>query len=555
MTGKVRCRDSRELYCAFACILLTCFVSYFLYCNLFGPYSDDQFFLAVYLMGYATQVLIDTVIVFGRPLGFLLLYTSLYPLYSIGKLSLAYLASCIVLSGEAFFAFIFLRRYMPLFPAVALSLIYLLFPADVSKFMFINGLYSHLSAIMFWAAAIFYQRSMTRTSALIAVSTMLVYETHLVQAAFIPIICLVWGRAFEPDGSIRQDNLANAARYYFFFFTLAGILLVYRITFARGRIPVEFSEGLLSTLEKVLTSGFWGMAAVWESHWHRIALLLSNFSAGLLPIISIVLIGNMTILRLVKKAKLLRDISEWRLVHPTLALALFLIGLILMYVSYFPFALEPERWPPTQILRRQSSVHFGAAVGYVLVWSGLLACCTYFARRISKASIITIIPAAYIAAMSAFFILHQQALVENWSLQQAYWRQLNDCILKTPAKLIVVDDREEEQTRPGMAEYVFDWTTPYVPFVMPQLDTPPRQWPLVQTLDSFLARTTINGSIATMSGLQAWYVFPAVLEFSLNDIILVRADRGALSAPPDPIEIDSRKISLRRCELTSSVPK
>src|SRR6516165_7447954 len=138
-------------------IFITCFTVYFLHCNEFGTYSDDQCSIALYLMkgfrSFFSGLSAD-----GRPLGNLAMYTTLFPLFAVGGLPLAYLGASIVLSIETLLVFCFFRQFISDWPSLTLALIYLLFPPDVSKFLFVAGLYSHVSGIMFWASSIFYVR-------------------------------------------------------------------------------------------------------------------------------------------------------------------------------------------------------------------------------------------------------------------------------------------------------------------------------------------------------------------------------------------------------------
>src|SRR5436309_16092209 len=111
-------------------ILVACFAVYFLYCNRFDAYSDDQFFVvAMNLMGHTREVLLGIFPSMGRPLSSVTM-APLYPLFAMGGLPLAYLGSCIVLSTETLLVFCLFRKFIADLPSLMLALVYLMFPPD-----------------------------------------------------------------------------------------------------------------------------------------------------------------------------------------------------------------------------------------------------------------------------------------------------------------------------------------------------------------------------------------------------------------------------------------
>src|SRR4029078_8921991 len=109
-------------------------------------------------------------------------------------------------------------------------------------------------------------------------------------------------------------------------------------------------------------------------------------------------------------------------------------------------------------------VHLGASVGYVLAWAGFFQVTSVWSKWAGfVVSVLTFL--LYSIVMGGFFLLHQQMLVQNWALQTVYWRQIEECLREAEPKLIIVDSNDEEQ-RAGGAERIFDWTTPYVPYLL-----------------------------------------------------------------------------------------
>jgi hypothetical protein len=524
-------------------IFITCFAVYFLYCNRFGAYSDDQFFFgAMYLMGHTGGVLLGNALSMGRPLSSLTLST-LYPLFAVGGLPLAYLGSCIVLSIETLLVFYFFRQFIADLPSLILALVYLLFPPDVSKFMFIIAFQAHVSGIIFWISSILYARRMPAKAALIAVASMLVYETHLIQALFIPLICYTLGRFSLARSEGWRQELRPGAKFLAVFALAGGAVLIGRFVIAPGRLSTRPPNSLMETCERFLRAGFSGIKGVIRSHADRVITLESD---NLLTI-CIVLCGVLTLIFLLysrwgshRLASEETGISQyppnWRW-----ALTIVFLGLIIMFASYLPFALEPSRFPPSPITTRLSSVHYGASVGYVILWAGLYGVTATWGRGGFLGFLSVFI--LYFLVIGGFFIRHQEQLVQNWQTQTIYWEEIEQCLRTTDPKLIIIDDTDEE-IRGGRAELLFDWTTPYVPYLVKHSFRQAAEWPLVVGLTAFkvLSKIEVVGDYAELSDMTTWYAFPTELRVKLSDIMLVKPFRGALVPPSISLDVDGTKI-------------
>jgi hypothetical protein len=537
-------------------IFITCFVVYFLYSDMFGIYSDDQFFIAVYNNGYAMKTLISNAVYSGRPIGFLSM-SLLYPLFMIGGLSLAYVGMSLILSLESMLVFIFFRMFLPWTPSFCLALVYLLFPADTGKFLFVNVLFAHASAIIFWTSAILYEKRKPIFAAICAVVTMLIYETHLTQAVFIPIIVFILSCFSEERGRTWRQELRPAAAFLLSFGIFGGLLLLGRLLLAPGRLPSSLPGGAVETAEHLFSAGLLGIGAVILSHAYRFNTLLSNPSFGVYVVLVSLLIFNVVLWRTWKPSVSLsnnknvsasnKNVSAFRLrIWSTILL---IAGVVVMYASYLPFALEAERWPPTPINGRASSVHLGASVGYVLIWAGFFQWMSVERRRAGLVLSVTMF-LLYSFVMGGFFLLYQEKLVQNWQMQTVYWRQIEECLREATPKLIIVDAEEEEQ-RAGPGEPIFDWTTPYVPYLQAHNVRPAGQWPLVQTRSLLEGKAQLTGDKLKLSSLFTWFIFPTDVELSLSDIMLVKPLGGALVRPPEPIRVGSSTLSPRQICYTA----
>ena len=186
LPGRMRAHAKHENFLVVVALGSCCYVSYFLYSDLFGAYSDDQFWLYLSSSPKLVEALIVDAFLHGRPIGFFT-YSAFFPILSLGGLSLVYLTVCAVLVLEAswFLHFLgsFSRQSEPRHGAVVPSV-----SAGHGQVSADHGLYSRFSAIAFWAGALCYLKRRPVLAAILSSSTMLIYETHLAQAALIPLL-------------------------------------------------------------------------------------------------------------------------------------------------------------------------------------------------------------------------------------------------------------------------------------------------------------------------------------------------------------------------------
>jgi hypothetical protein len=518
---------------------------------MFGSHSDDQYYL-VALSGHLVAALLQDLQALGRPLG-LLSMSLLYPLFKIGGLSLAYIGVCVSLSIEILLVFFFFQMFLPRTPSFGLALIYLLFPADLSKYMFIS-FFSRTSAIMFWIAMILYVKRKPILSGFVAATTMLAYESHIAQAMFIPLIVFILSQFSEPRLRPSRQELSSCVRFLLALVITCGLLLVPRVIFAPGRLPSALPGEVLETAERLVSAGWLGIGAVILSHIDRFKAFNSNSSLTTYTVLGILLLLNVLLWRLWNEPAVAQVSKQVRL--PTKlarSSGLLAAGVAVMYISYVPFALYPARWPPTIILTRLSSVHLGASIGYVLIWAGFFQLVSIGSRRLGSVLSGTAF-VLYSFVMGGFFLLYQQKLVHNWELQTVYWRQLEECVREVQPGLIVVDDTDEEATV-GRTELIFDWTTPYVPYLIEHRYRPPEQWPLVQPISMLRDAVRVTPVDIRLTDLKTWFVFPTTMQIAISDIMLVKPLGGALVRPPEFIRIGSTTIHPPQVCYTTANPR
>jgi hypothetical protein len=510
---------SLAIFCGF--FLITYF-AYFLYSDMFGVYSDDQYEVFKSMSGNAIDTAIYEGIYWGRPIGFLAAAILLTPLLKLGGTSMAYLGVCIVLTVEAFLVFTFFRTFLSKNLSFVLATIYLLFPADTSKFFFVHGLMTHLSSILFWTAAILYARGRQIYSSIVIISTILVYETHLAQGIMIPLIIFLLRSSTGQLNPIRQE-LRNAAPFFAVFLLAGSLLLLWRLGLAPGRLR-ELPGGDFATAERLLLSGWFGIGAVIASLADRATWISKPHSATIYVVFAIVLYLNFSLYSMwgeqVGSLSSLRISTFWSSI-------LLICGIVLMYVSYLPFALELSRYPPIQITGRLSGVHLGSSVGYVLILASLaMLTAVLVPRQVFIVSGCTIF-VSYAFLLFGFFLIYQQRLIQNWTMQTNYWNQLKQCVNQAHPKLIVIDSDDEEARMRG-SELIFDWTIAYLPFVVTQNPQKSDYSPLILTLRLLETQAEVSGDKLKLRSLFTWGLFPTEAEIPLSETMIVKPLGGAL---------------------------
>ena len=473
----------------------------------------------------------------GRPIGVWGL-AALLPLVSLGGPPLAYLAVCFLLAAEGFLVFVFFRRFFDDVTSLMLAIVYLLFPAYASKYLFVR-FHTHLASLCFWAAAVIYTRGYAATSAVLMATTILIYETHLLQGALIPIVVLVLGSSRGLTLQGRQNEIRRATRFLLTFLGIAGLLFWAKVAFFPGRLSTAFADGFSAAAERLFTAGVIGIKTIMFSHGNRAEWLTRPHPMKLYIGFFVILAVTYLIYRSQTVKEHHSKQAHWAS-SPWSSVALFLVSVTLIYVSYVPFALNYDRWPPVQLTGRLSEVHWGAAGGYVLAWASLVRLVASGRPKTTCGAVILPGFLLYSFVMSGFFISYQERLVQNWAMQTSYWNMIRTCIEQHSPSLVVLDSDEEEQRLAG-SEEVFGWTVGYFPFLMDMREK--NRWPLVQTLSLLKSkRTDISEGQIQISPKYTWFLFPCV-SAELAETMTIKPFDGTLVESSPILELNGQSIS------------
>jgi hypothetical protein len=523
-------------------LLVTSYVAYFYYVHFFGVYSDDQYWVSIYRTGNLDRAVIDNIMDSGRVLGFLYLMLGLKILLGLGGVTTAYLGVGLSLAVESMLVYLFFENFFPRVYAFMLALIFLLYIPDTSKFH-LDRFLTHLPSVLFWMAALLYTRGHRVSPAALAASTVLSYETHVIQSFFIPAIVFLLRRMRTGQFTFTKEEIKQAVLYLGTFVAFSGILIGGRLIFAPGHLPTEYTQPIAEYTANFITTSVAGVRALVASHLYRVQIVAESLSVATAFIALATITVNIGLWTLWREPEN-TELSATSHICLVVAFLLLCVGILLVFASYTPFALEPER-PTTPFVGRGSEVHWGASVGYVIAWAGALA----LIRRLIPTRLAFLLSVGilicYVAVALSYFINYQLKLAENWRLQQTYFRMIRECLSGAEPKLVIVDSAEEEQREFG-SEKIFDWSTGYVPLLFEKHTSVARQWPLVQPATLVSTQGKVIGSTVELRGLFTWYAYPTNMNIAQADIMVVKPLGGLLVKPPEFISIGDDRIAVQQ---------
>src|SRR5258708_517573 len=160
--------------------------------------------------------------------------------------------------------------FLPRTPSFGLALIYLLFPADLSKYMFIS-FFSRTSAIIFWIAMILYVKRKPILSGFVAATTMLAYESHIAQAMFIPLIVFIVSQfsVAQVTKEVRvPTKLARSGRL-----PAAGLAVMYISYVPFALYPARWPPTIILTrLSSVHLGASIGYVLIWAGFFQLVSI-------------------------------------------------------------------------------------------------------------------------------------------------------------------------------------------------------------------------------------------------------------------------------------------
>ncbi|MEW6741929.1 MAG: hypothetical protein AB1486_04140 [Planctomycetota bacterium] len=319
---------------------------------------------------------------------------------------------------------------------------YMFCPADAGRQIIVHTTWVQFSLTCFFLATITYQRQKRVLPYLFLVLSMIIYETVILAALCIPLLS-------------RQRMRDQARRAVTHVGVLAGIGLaglVVRMQLAPGRLSDIPAMSLFGLVGRVLEAVMLGMRASLTTHWSRVAITMRHLDACV--VVSAGLIFTLFACMVLRQfaapswnhgteRRPLWRLGQWVvwITEEAAARLRIVVAGVLVWVTSYALFITTERFPPTMIFGRLSSVHAVGGIGTSLILGTLVYAAVRIVgdrRRLRVAA--TLVTSFYLTLLASFHLAIQQDCVDSWRLQQRVWRDITELTPDAGTDTVVVVD-------------------------------------------------------------------------------------------------------------------
>ncbi len=408
---------SQSFWFAVVVVSLSAFLCHFYYLSQFGFYEDDYWATAPFIRERLSVVWSAFAEAFlqwpqGRPLNHSLPKAQAILGMHLGGIDGIYLIACVAFILNGLLVFALLRRFFGDAPALIGALLYVFFPADVTRPFLVHAGHVQGSMTFFLLGSWLWLRG-ERWRLLgypVAALTLLAYET-----AFLPFLTIPL---------LTSDSLrATWKPWIRHLLACAGIIgayLVFRLSRGESRAVDALGDPWTSTQQALnslylgpLTSGTRMIQAPLEG--------LGRLDPTALLCALVVVSALFTGLKLNGSRVVTGGAAEGR---PLTLRASLYFGACAVVTWAGSYALTLVNYPPTQTLGRLTSTHTAAAWGVALLGCVLAASFRGVAfPRFLKIGAYTL-GVVYVIGSVGFSQWVQREYARSWQLQQTFWRQV-----------------------------------------------------------------------------------------------------------------------------------
>lgn len=194
-------------------------LAYLLFSSRFGLYSDDVFLYSLLARhdGNVLRSAFNFSLCYagaGRPLGQVALMLLFWLGNALAGVKGLYLLGGALLWVQVMLAFLSLRHFASTSVAFLAAAAYIVFPADVARFLPVHAFDSQFAAVAFWGALLFFLANRYLLATLLISSTLLFYETHWLLAWGFPILLIAKGKSIK-------ELLRAGSRYFFYLMVIS----------------------------------------------------------------------------------------------------------------------------------------------------------------------------------------------------------------------------------------------------------------------------------------------------------------------------------------------
>ncbi len=406
-------KRSPAIWAAVFVISLTAFLCHFYYLSQFGFYEDDYYFTVSFIGEKLSTVWSVFAEAFqqwpqGRPLNHSLPKVQAILGMHLGGIEGIYAIACAAFILNSLLVFSLLRRFFGQAPALIGALLYVFFPADVTRPFLVHAAHVQGSMTFFLVGSwLWFRGGWWRVAGyLVAALSLLAYET-----AFLPFLTIPL---------LRADSLRATWKSWGRHLLVCAAVVLADVAFRLSRSEsraVDALSGPWTAAQQALSSLYLGPL----TSGSRMIQAPFEGLGRLDPtaVLCALLIGFAVYLtlNLARSQATAESADTHRPLKAHAALYFIACALVTWAGSY---ALTLINYPPTQTLGRLTSTHTAAA------WSVALLGCVVAASAAPRflRGAAYALGLVYLMGSVGFSQWVQREYARSWQLQQAFWRQV-----------------------------------------------------------------------------------------------------------------------------------
>jgi hypothetical protein len=481
----------------------------------------------------------------GRPMQHSLLFFISRMVGQFGGLNLGYLvAYCIVLLNCSLF-YILVRKLVSHEFALLSATFYTLYSADTTQAFLYHAFGLQQSLTFFLLAGLAYVSKKRVLPYLLIMGSLLSYEnTYFVYLAF-PLLCLRWNRKL-----LRSMTVHAVVLVFIFLIVVALRLATGESRAASLSWPAILTTPLLHMIQ--------GPIVALGTNFLRPIQALQSLDPAVYALSGFAFLAFFWLtLKAIRRASAQQEIGDeaetmggamniriggLKLNVPAKRatyLRIIIAGLLMVILAY-PLTFTIRAYA---ISGRDTRVHFAAALGYALFWSGLWWSLISFLRSAPIRRVLIGLLSANLALLLGFGIVIQYDYARAWQLQQTLWRSI----------LVTVPDLEDGISifiDPGGLEdsrYI-DANTWALPRVLPYIFSLPETWRdppgVYRMLPDWKEHMVVNDGELSVRDFTWTYVTN-----DLDQVVLLTTKNNGIDSRLTSLEFEGNLYDLR---LTSN---
>jgi hypothetical protein len=432
-------------------IALVTYFAYFSNSRDMGLQSDDAAIAAVIPQNWAqykAQVL-DSGTEWGRPIGNFIATTAGYIGTLLGLEGTALYGLSFVCNFVYFCLFFIVAKEVFDFNiAVTCTILFVLYPADSSKYQLAHACSTHASGMFTLIALLLYCRGWWMLGAGLGASTVLIYENNLLNLFFLSL-------AISFTRGMTTGSLLNWARFSGLYVLLTATIVAHRLSFRPGRLSVLGTFPVPELIERMLIAQVYGPIASVASFYLRPATLLRQGDA---EVLIRVLLTFLALGAVVWAAATVAPATPRR--GRAHAWACASVTALIAFVTSYAYFVH-DRFPPLYINGRLSGVHAAGAIALCMAFGSALQGGVGSSpngpnpRRYATAGLL-LACTAVCAVYLSFFAWYQDRVRQINAIQVAFMDRLDKELgpATEPRLVFLQNEYIIPETR---WEVVFDW--------------------------------------------------------------------------------------------------